>query len=61
MSKRLGRNYDDPDSRRWWEAAEKAAANRRKLTIPAVNEKKDEQPATKSTQADNPDEEKKDT
>ena len=36
MSKPLGRNYEDPDSQRWWAAAEKAAANRRKLIIPAT-------------------------
>ena len=43
MSKRLGRNYDDADSRRWWEVAEKAAANRRRLIIPTPTEIKDEE------------------
>src|SRR6266850_7515310 len=33
MSKRLGKNLEDADSRRLWEAAERAAANRRKLVV----------------------------
>jgi len=30
---RLGKNLEDADSRRLWEAAERAAANRRKLVV----------------------------
>ena len=37
MSKRLTKNYDDAESRRLWEAAEKAAANRRQLVVPEVS------------------------
>ena len=37
MSKRLARNYDDINSKRLWEAAEKAAANRRKLVVPEIS------------------------
>ncbi len=40
MNKRLGRNYEDPDSKRWWAAAEKAAASRRKLVIPTGPDQK---------------------
>lgn len=37
MAKRLTRNYSDPDSRRWWEAAEKAGANPPKIVVPSLN------------------------
>jgi hypothetical protein len=37
MDKRLTRNYTDPDSRRWWEAAEKAGANPPKIVVPSPN------------------------
>lgn len=37
MDKRLTRNYSDPDSRRWWEAAEKAGANPPKIVVPSLN------------------------
>jgi hypothetical protein len=38
MTRRLGRNNDDADSRHWWETAERAAANRRELVIPPSTE-----------------------
>ena len=40
MSKGLGRNYEDPESRRFWESAEKAAANRRQLVVPGCTDEK---------------------
>ena len=58
MSKPLGRNYEDPDSQRWW-AAEKAAASRRKLVIPAgPDEKTDDVPTVKAVQPTRSDGEK---
>lgn len=33
--KRLTRNYTDPESRLWWESAEKAGANPPKLSVPS--------------------------
>jgi len=35
MSKTLTRNYQDPESKRFWEAAEKAGLDAPKLTMPA--------------------------
>ena len=35
MEKRLTRNYSDPESRKWWEEAEKAAANAPRIIIPS--------------------------
>jgi hypothetical protein len=59
MSKRLGRNYEDPDSQRWWAAAEKAAASRRKLVIPASpDEKTDDVPTVQYKEPDSSDEDK---
>ena len=59
MSKRLGRNCEDPDSQRWWAAAEKAAASRRKLVIPASpDEKTDDVPTVKSAKPTCSDEDK---
>ena len=59
MSKRLGRNYEDPDSQRWWAAAEKAAASRRKLVIPtSPDEKTDDVPTVKAVQPTRSDGEK---
>ena len=37
MNKRLTRNYTDPESRLWWEAAEKAGANPPKIVVPSLN------------------------
>ena len=62
MTKRLGRNDEDPDSRRWWAAAEKAAANRRKLVIPdAPNEKTDDRPVAKPEEPSASDSRKEET
>ena len=59
MSKPLGRNYEDPDSQRWWAAAEKAAANRRKLVIPTNPDKRtDDMPTAQSAQPRPSDEDK---
>ena len=59
MSKRLGRNYEDPDSQRWWAAAEKAVASRRKLVIPASpDEKTNDVPTVKSARLTCSDEDK---
>ncbi len=56
MKRRLGRNYEDPDSQRWWAAAEKAAGSRRKLIIPdSPNEKTDDAQADKSEKPKAPD------
>ena len=38
MDKRVTRNYADPDSRSWWEAAEKAGANPPKIVVPSQND-----------------------
>jgi len=53
MSKRLGKNLEDADSRRLWEAAERAAANRRKLVVPNVSAdtKVDHKPDVESSKA----------
>ena len=62
MSKRLARNYDDINSKRLWEAAEKAAANRRRLIVPEASiEAKGDQTAdtepANASQAENAEEE----
>jgi len=47
MNKRLTRNYTDPESRLWWEAAEKAGANPPKIVVPSQNDLKlEERPKT---------------
>ena len=32
---KLTRNYSDPESRKWWEEAEKAAANAPRIIVPS--------------------------
>ena len=52
MNKRLTRNYSDPESRLWWEAAEKAAANPPKIVVPSQHDLKgDERTKTDLSQS----------
>ena len=32
---KITRNYSDPESRKWWEEAEKAAANAPRIIVPS--------------------------
>ena len=38
MEGRITRNYADPESRKWWEAAEKAGANPPRIVVPSLND-----------------------
>jgi len=56
-NKKLGRNLDDPESRRFWEAAERAASHRRILVIPDTPNEADDVPlaqAEKRSESDKP-------
>ena len=50
---KLTRNYSDPESRKWWEEAEKAAANAPRIIVPSSNKNMTREAQTTKTSGTN--------